>query len=192
MRLENVVAGRTIDGKERIFEQKIVQEAGCVYTIYIDLKTKEEFICFNVDMDSLIPYKELFPNRKYLFKKKVVKTFKNDMKMLYHVDNLFIGNLYRVRWIYEGKMSEFDKKNNRLMDINFIEGNRLFVKVCDTEFKDLRTGKVYKKNGEDTLNVGDLCVSDLRNSNQLLELSFDGTLVSKQYALRKHYQKYKK
>lgn len=192
MKLENVVAGRTKDGKERIFQKRFLEHDGCSYTGYIDLKTNEVFTSMDIDMESLVPYTKIIPNKKHAFKRKIIKTFRSDTKLMYHVDNLFLGNLYKVDWVYNGNMPEFDKRNNRLMDVGFKEGNRLFVRLCDTEFRDLRTGKLYKKQGEDTLNIGDICVSDLRNANEVLELSFDGTLVSKQYVLRKHYQKYGK
>lgn len=192
MKLENVFAGCTKDGKERIFQRRYREYDGCSYTAYIDLRTNKEFTCLDIDIDSLVPYTKIVPNRKYDFKRRIVKTFKSDTRLLYHVDNLFLGNLYTVNWVCTENITEFNKRNNRLMDIGFKEGNRLFVKVCETEFRDLRNGKLYKKQGEDTLNIGDICVSDLRNANEMLKLSFDGTLVSKQYVLRKHYQKYGK
>lgn len=190
MKLKNVYTGCTKDGKERIFQKRYCECDGCSYTAYIDLMTNKEFTCLDIDMDSLVPYTKIIPNRKYDFKKRIVKTFKSDTSLLYHVDNLFLGNLYKVDWVYNGNMSEFDKRNNRLMDVSFKEGNRLFVRLCDTEFRDLINNKLYKKQGEDTLNIGDICVSDLRNANEILKLSFVGRLVSKQCVLRKHYQKY--
>ena len=186
MKLENVFAGCTKDGKERIFEKRYRECDGCSYTVYIDLRTNKEFTCLDIDMKSLVPYTIAIPNKKYAFKRKIVKTFKSDSKLMYHVDNLFLGNLYRVDWVPNSLTRSLP------MDVTFKEGNRLFVKVCETEFRDFRSGKIYKKNGEDTLNIGDMCVDDLRNANQILDLSFDGTVVSKQYVLRKHYQKYGK
>lgn len=192
MKLENVFAGCTKDGKERVFQKRYCEYDGCSYTGYIDLKTNEVFTSMDIDTESLVPYTKIFTEKKYAFKRKVIKTYKSNVDLLYHVDNLFLGNLYTVKWVCKSNISEFDNPNNRLMDVGFKEGNRLFVRLCDTEFRDLRSGKLYKKLGEDTLNIGDLCVSDLRNANEVLELSFDGTLVSKQYVLRKHYQKYGK
>lgn len=186
MKLENVFAGCTKDGKERVFQKRYCEYDGFSYTGYIDLKTNEVFTSIDIDTESLVPYTKIFTEKKYAFKRKIIKTFRSDVKLMYHVDNLFLGNLYRVDWI----PNSFTP--NLPMDVTFKEGNRLFVKVCNTEFRDLRSGKLYKKLGEDTLNIGDLCVSDLRNANEVLELSFDGTLVSKQYVLRKHYQKYGK
>lgn len=190
MKLENVFAGCTKDGKERIFQKRYREHEGCTYTAYIDLRTNKEFTCLDINMDSLVPYTKIIPNRKYVFKRKVVKTFKADTKLLYHVDNLFVGNLYKVDWVFSSYINKYYAKDNRPMDVTFQEGNRLFVKICDTEYRDLRTQEVYKKLGEDTLIIGDLCVSDLKNANEVLELSFDGTLVSKQSVLRKFYRKY--
>ena len=192
MRLENVVAGRTKDGKERVFQKRFCECDGCSYTAYIDVKTKEEFTCLDIDMSSLVPYMKIFTNKKYAFKRKVIKTYKSNVELLYHVDNLYIGNLYRVNWVSSGNMDEFNKRNIRLMDTSFKEGNVLLVRLCNTEFRDFKTGVIYRIQGEDTLNIGDLCVSDLKNANEILELSLDGTLVNKQYVLRKHYQKYGK
>lgn len=192
MKLNNIFAGCTKDGKERVFQKRYRECDGCSYTVYIDLRTNKEFTCLDIDMDSLVPYTKIIPNRKYAFKRKVVKTFKADTKLLYHVDNLFVGNLYKVDWLCSSYVKKYYDKDNRPMDVTFQEGNRLFVKICNTEYRDLRTQEVYRKLGEDTLNIGDICVSDLKNANEVLELSFDGTLVSKQSVLRKFYRKYSK
>lgn len=189
MKLENVYVGCTKDGKERVFQKKFCDYDGCNYTAYIDLKTNEEFLCFDIDMDSLVPYTKVFNNKKYAFKRKVIKTYKSNVKLFYHVDNLYIGNLYRVDWVSDFNKNDFNK-DNRSMDVSFKCGNRVFVKHCSTEYSDLITHEVYKKLGEDTLSIGDLCVSDLKNIQEFLDLSFDKKVVNKQYVLRKCYQRF--
>lgn len=190
MKLENVYVGCTKDGKERIFQKKFCNYDGCNYTAYIDLKTNEKFLYFDIDIGSLVPYMKNFTNKKYVFKRKVVKTYKSNMNLLYHVDNLYVGNVYRVDWINGFNKNEYYSKDNHPMDVSFKQGNRVFVKHCSTEYRDLITQKVYKKLGEDTLNIGDLCVSDLKNIQEFLELSFGEELVNKQYILRKCYQRF--
>lgn len=190
MKLDNVYVGCTKDGKERVFQKKSCGCNRCSYTAYVDLKTNEEFLCFDIDMSSLVPYTKIFTDKKYAFKRKVVKTYKRNMNLLYHVDNLFVGNIYRVDWVNDFYKNDYCSRDNRSMDISFKCGNRVFVRHCNTEYRDLVTQEVYKKMGEDTLNIGDLCVSDLKNVQECLELSFDKEVVNKQYVLRKCYQRF--
>lgn len=190
MKLDNVYVGCTNDGKERVFQKKFCNYDGCGNTVYIDLKTNEKFLCSEIDMGSLVHYTKIFTNKKYSFKRKIVKTYKSNMNLLYHVDNLFVGNIYRVDWVNDFYNDDYCSRDNRPMNVSFECGNRLFVRICNTEYRDLVTQEVYKKLGEDTLNIGDLCVSDLENVQECLDLSFDKGIVNKQYVLRKCYQRF--
>lgn len=189
MKLKNVYTGCTKDGKERIFQKRYLECDGCIYTAYIDLRTNKEFTCLDIDMDSLVPYTKIVPNRKYDFKRRIVKAFKSDTRLLYHVDNLFLGDKCRVDWTSSLYIASYYKENNKPMSVSLYEGNSLFVKINDDEYRELRTSKLYKAEGDSTLEIGDLCVNNIRKATD--ELYLNG-IVNKNLALRMHYNKYGK
>ena len=184
MKLKNVYTGCTKEGKNRVFYKSYDVCDGSSYTVYTDLKTNERFTCLDIDMASLVPFGNRVSNKRYAFKKKVIKVYNSDMRIKYHVDNLFLGDKCRVDWTY--------KENNKSMSVSSYENNLLFVKINDDEYRELRTSKLYKAEGDSTLAIGDLCVNNLRTANKELELSYGSECVSKNYALRKLYIKYGK
>lgn len=189
MKLKNVYTGCTKEGKNRVFYKGYDVCDGSSYTVYTDLKTNERFTCLDIDMSSLVPFGNRVSNKRYSFKKKVIKVYNSDMRIKYHVDNLFLGDKCRVDWTSSPYIASYYKENNKPMSVSLYEGNSLFVKINDDEYRELRTSKIYKAEGDSTLAIGDLCVNNIRKATDELYLS---GIVNKNLALRMHYRRYGK
>lgn len=190
MKLKNVYIGYTKDGKERLLYKYYANYCDIDCSIYTDLRTKERFNSLDVLSDTLVPFKEM-SNSKYAFKRKVKSIYKNNKKLLYHVDNLFLGDICKVDWVDSVNEGKYYQEINCPMAVSFCTGNKLFVQLSSYEYRDLKTSKVYKIEGDSSLNIGDFCVNNLRNASKELEFT-PNELVSKNYALRKRYQEYGK
>lgn len=191
MNLSKVYTGCTRDGKERLFYKSYSDFDVVSYTVYTDLKTKERFTITDIKTETLVPFGERVSKRKYAFKRKIKKVYQTNTRLMYHVDNLFLGDICKVSWISNSNISKYYPENSYPMDVNFCEGNLLFVQVSADEYKDLKTSKVYKVEGNSSLNIGDFCVNRLRNATKELDF-LSGEIVSTNYALRKLYQEYGK
>ncbi len=186
MKLKNIYVGTTKDGKHRVLEKRFRVHDGSSYTVYVDLKTKDEFTAIDIDTDTLIPFGQSVSDKKHATKRKVIKAFKTDMKLKYHVDNLFICDKCKVDWTTSPYISRYYSK--KPMSVEPVGYNLLFVKI-NGEYKDLGTSKIYKAEGDPTLEIGDFCVNNIRNVTE--ELGLQG-VVSKNFALRLHYNKFKR
>lgn len=189
MKLKNVYTGCTKDGKERIFQKSYDVFDGSSYIVYTDLKTNERFTIVDLNTNTLVPFGNRVSNKRYAFKKKVIRVYNSDMCLKYHVDNLFLGDKCRVDWTSSPYIASYYKENNKPMSVSLYEGNSLFVKINDDEYRELRTSKLYKAEGDSTLEIGDLCVNNIRKATD--ELYLNG-IVNKNLALRMHYNKYGK
>ena len=111
------------------------------------------------------------------------------MRIKYHVDNLYLADKCKVDWTSSPYIASYYEENNKPMSVSLCEGNSLFVKLNDTEYRELRTSKLYKAEGDSTLVVGDMCVNNIRKATDELYLS---GVVNKNLALRMHYEKFGK
>lgn len=189
MKLKNVYIGCTKDGKTRVFYQGYDVCNGTSYTVYTDLKTNERFTIADLIMSTLVPFGNRVSNRRHAFKKKVIKVYNSDMRIKYHVDNLYLADKCKVDWTSSPYIASYYEENNKPMSVSLCEGNSLFVKLNDTEYRELRTSKLYKAEGDSTLVVGDMCVNNIRKATDELYLS---GVVNKNLALRMHYEKFGK
>lgn len=189
MKLKNIYTGCTKEGKTRVFYQSYDVCDGASYTVYTDLKTNERFTAVDLIMNTLVPLGNRVSSRKYAFKKKVIKVYNSDMRLKYHVDNLFLGDKCKVEWTSSPYIASYYKENDKPMSVSLCEGNSLFVKLNDSEYRELRTSKLYKIEGDSTLAVGDICVNNIRRATEELYLS---GVVNKNLALRMHYNKFGK
>lgn len=188
MKLKNVYLGKTKDGKERVFYKSYSEYCGVNCTVCTDLKSKEKFTFEDVDIDDLVPFSKILPNRKRASRRKVVKVFKVESSSRIHPDNLYIGEIGYVEWVPDIAFSNslYGKKN---MSVSTNNEKIFLIKVDEDEYKDM-AGNLYKTSGSISLQVGDKCVENVMKAAELLNLPKD-RLVTKTYALRKYYSVYK-
>ena len=176
MKLRKVFFGSTKDNKDRILYRLYEKCDNQYKKYYIDLKTYEKFSEDYVY--NLIPFNSRYGIEK-MTRRKVLKTYKSDERLILHIDNLFNGDIFEVDWI----------NDDLTMSGNFKSGNKVFIKRND-EYEEMVTKKIYKVLGDKELSMGDLCVSNLRNVENVLELDYK--IVSKDKVLRKKYLKFNK
>ena len=174
MNLGKIFLGSTKDGEDRLLYKTYEKYDNGFKRYYIDLKTKEKFS--EEYVYNLIPFDSRC-DKDRMTRRKVLKTYKSDERLILHTDNLFVGDIFQVDWINDDLNMSGNLKNS----------NKVFIKRND-EYEEIITKKIYKVLGNSELSMGDLCVSNLRNVENVLEL--DHKVVSKDTVLRKKYLKF--
>lgn len=150
MKLDNIFVGFTKDGKEHIFYKRYgyINDVSC--TLYIDLETKEQFDISDVDTDSLVPVVQaLNLEKSKMFKRKVVKAYKSDRKLLLDASGLFYGDLCRKNIL---EKQSFGHKRNGLVSYisKTVKEDALFAHVNDPygRVQELKTSKLFFKKSD--------------------------------------------
>lgn len=173
MNLNNIYAGYTKDGKDRIFYRTFDKRG----IVFIDLKTKERFRLDNIIYDTLLSYKNRLNSQNSMSKRKVIKTFNYDTHHMIHLDNIYIGDEAILVWDNIG--------------YEIINHNVVFVKVAENEYKKLSNFDEYIEYGSEVLKEGDKCVVNLRKLTREID-SFNYDFASRNNILRKSYKKFRK
>lgn len=179
MKLDSVfIAFLKSDEKEHLFYKK--------EDVYYDLKTKEKYTINDIDLRTLLNFKDSIKCEKDAYFKFFIKfLYNNDRSQLINIEKLCIGDIKQAIDVERKDINKY--RIIRTWYPKHINGTLL--EECINGYKDIRDGKKYNSRNHIGIHEGELYVDNGEDSNfkYLRDIYTSKTCLEKSKVLKLQY-----